>query len=62
MGKCKNHPEVETSYCCMKHNYYLCEQCIACNDPEIYCKFRSSCAIYFLEKEARRKKEQKVGS
>lgn len=45
----------------MKHKYNVCEQCIACSDPEIYCKFRSSCAIFFLEKEARRKKEQKVG-
>lgn len=50
MGKCINHPERETSYICMKHNYYLCEECLECRDPEIYCKFRSSCPIYFISK------------
>jgi len=50
MGKCVNHPERETSYICMKHNIYLCEECLECRDPEIYCKFRSSCPIYFISK------------
>ncbi len=34
----------------MKHNYYLCEECLECKDPEIYCKFRSSCAIHFISR------------
>lgn len=50
MGKCINHPERATNYICMKHNYYLCEECLECRDPEIYCKFRSSCPIYFISK------------
>jgi len=50
MGKCINHPEHETNYICMKHNIYLCEECLECRDPEIYCKFRSSCPIYFISK------------
>ena len=50
MGKCINHPDRETSYLCMKHNVYLCEECLECRDPEIYCKFRSSCPIWFLSK------------
>ncbi len=57
MGKCRNHPEVETAYQCMKHKYYVCEACIACRDQDIYCKYRSSCAIFFLEKERRKEKE-----
>ncbi len=57
MGKCRNHPEVETPYGCMKHKYFVCADCIACHDPEIYCKYRSSCAIFFLEKEKRKEKE-----
>ena len=50
MGKCINHPDRETSYLCMKHNIYLCEECLQCRDPEIYCKFRPSCPIWFLTK------------
>ena len=50
MGTCVNHPDRETPYLCMKHNKYLCEECLACQDPDIYCKFRSSCAIWFLTK------------
>ncbi|MCK5836831.1 MAG: 2Fe-2S iron-sulfur cluster binding domain-containing protein, partial [Desulfobacula sp.] len=48
MGKCINHPDRETSYICMKHNIYLCEECLKCPDPDIYCKFRPSCPIHFI--------------
>jgi hypothetical protein len=34
----------------MKHNTYLCEECLKCQDPELYCKFRSACPIWFLGK------------
>jgi len=50
MGYCINHPDRETSYMCMKHNVYLCDDCLKCPDPELYCKFRSSCPIWFLQK------------
>jgi uncharacterized 2Fe-2S/4Fe-4S cluster protein (DUF4445 family) len=50
MGKCINHPDRETNYICMKHNIYLCQECLECRDPDIYCKFRSSCPIYFITK------------
>lgn len=50
MGKCINHPDRETGYICMKHNIYLCEECLECRDPDIYCKFRPSCPIYFITK------------
>ena len=50
MGRCINHPDRETSYMCMKHQIYLCEECLKCRDPKIYCKFRSSCPIWFMEK------------
>jgi len=60
MGKCKNHPNVDTAYYCSKHQYYLCEECLTCVDPEIYCKFRSSCVINFLEKEKKIKEKNGV--
>ena len=50
MGYCINHPEIETHYLCMKHNIYLCQGCLECRDPDIYCKFRSSCPIHFISK------------
>ncbi len=50
MPHCVNHPDRETSYVCTKHNIYMCEDCLHCRDPEIYCKFRSSCPIHFLTK------------
>jgi len=50
MGYCINHPEIQTSYMCMKHNNYLCQECLECPDPDIYCKFRPSCPIYFISK------------
>ena len=50
MGFCVNHPERETSFGCMKHNIYMCQECLDCRDPDIYCKFRTSCPIHFLTK------------
>ncbi len=50
MGECLCHPEKETAYQCMKHNVYLCDECLKCQDPHIYCKFRSSCPIWFMDK------------
>ena len=50
MGKCSNHPNRETSYVCSKYTTYMCEDCFKCSDPEIYCKFRSSCPIWFVDK------------
>jgi hypothetical protein len=50
MGKCINHPDRKTGYICMKHNIYFCDECLECRDPEIYCKFRPSCPIYFITK------------
>ena len=47
---CVNHPETETRFVCMKHEVYLCEDCLECRDPDIYCKFRTSCPIWFLTK------------
>ena len=48
MNRCINHPDRETNYICMKYNIYLCEECLECRDPDIYCKFRPSCPIHFI--------------
>lgn len=50
MGKCLCNPEIETSMVCMKDQVYLCEDCLSCRNPEIYCKYRTSCPIWFNQK------------
>ncbi len=51
MVMCSDHPDKEATYICSKHNIYKCENCLKCTDPELYCKFRPSCTIWFLYKE-----------
>jgi hypothetical protein len=50
MDRCINHPERETSFRCLKHGIAMCEECLQCRDPELYCKFRTACAIHFMTK------------
>lgn len=59
MGKCINHPERETPYRCEKHGIFMCQDCLECKDPQLYCKFRSSCPIWFLHKE-REQEERRI--
>ncbi len=59
MGKCLCHPEIETNYLCMKDNVYLCAECLKCRNPNIYCKFRSSCPIWYMQKKGREWEEEK---
>ena len=58
MGFCRNHPERESQYQCQKHAVYLCEECLRCLDPELYCKFRNACTIWFVHKERVREERQ----
>ena len=50
MGTCLCHPEEERRYMCMKDMVYLCGECLKCRNPEIYCKFRTACPIWFMER------------
>ena len=59
MGRCIRHPDRETGYICMKHSIYLCEDCLECRDPDIYCKFRPSCPIHFITKKGFKEPESK---
>lgn len=60
MGKCINHPNIETPYKCMKHNIFLCEDCLECSDPELYCKYRTSCPIHFMSAKGFDEEEQET--
>jgi uncharacterized 2Fe-2S/4Fe-4S cluster protein (DUF4445 family) len=58
MGKCTCHPEKETRFQCLKHNAWLCDECLSCRDPELFCKHRSACPIWFIEKRRKRLKRE----
>lgn len=44
-------------YRCQKHQIDLDSANLTCIDPKLYCQFRSSCLIHFLERERRRNGE-----
>ena len=50
-------PEGEVSYLCMKYNRPQQGDQLACQDPDLYCKFRPACLIHYMEKRNRRKPE-----
>jgi hypothetical protein len=51
MSCCPENAAEQHRYKCEKHQVIMCEACLKCKDPELYCKFRPSCMIHFLEKE-----------
>jgi hypothetical protein len=62
MGRCACHPEKESRYQCMKHVLFLCDECLKCRDPSIYCKYRSACPIWYMEKREKRKSGEQFSS
>jgi hypothetical protein len=50
--KCRFHPDVAAKVFCSKLEYGYCETCLeaclACSDPELYCRHRTSCIIWEL--------------
>jgi hypothetical protein len=42
----------------MKHGVFLCDECLACRDPQLYCKHRPACPIAFIEKRRKRLQRQ----
>jgi hypothetical protein len=46
--------EENISYLCMKYNRHQQGDRLACQDPDLYCKYRPACLIHFKEKEDRR--------
>jgi hypothetical protein len=37
----------------------MCEECMACRDPDIYCKFRESCPVWFMTRKIKGLDEEK---
>ncbi len=49
-NKCTEHPDKEGAYHCSKYNRYMCAECIKCQDPTLFCKFRTSCLIWEISR------------
>ena len=47
---CYKHSDRTGKYYCAKYQRYLCEDCLACQDPTIYCKYRNMCFIWEVVK------------
>lgn len=45
---------------CQKHQIQMRASRARCADPELYCKFRPSCLIHFLDKERARQRKQSL--
>jgi hypothetical protein len=45
--------ENQTTFICSKYGQRMPEASAACKDPKLYCKFRTSCLIHFMEKQRR---------
>ncbi|RJQ84933.1 MAG: hypothetical protein C4519_04020 [Desulfobacteraceae bacterium] len=50
----------DIGYECIKHQIRLDAGWAKCMDPELYCKFRPSCMIHFLEKENARARAKRM--
>jgi hypothetical protein len=62
MTCCEKFKDRKQQYTCEKHHMQMCAACFKCKDPELYCKFRPSCMIHFLEKERKKEKAASQGS
>jgi hypothetical protein len=54
---CRFHPERDAFIWCEKFEYGYCLRCLEqsrCTDPELYCKFRDRCRIWYASREERR--------
>lgn len=60
MANCVNHPDRKAPYLCMKDNVRMCEECVHCPNPEIHCRDRTSCPIWFTRKERERAPKDSV--
>ena len=59
---CQRHPDREAVVNCQKLGHGWCRDCLEndphCPDPDLYCKFRSACVIYFNLKEKKKEAAQ----
>lgn len=50
--QCPKHPDLTARFRCEKYDLWMCERCMECRSPEIYCKHRQQCMIWELLRES----------
>ncbi|MCL5036327.1 MAG: hypothetical protein M1269_04325 [Chloroflexi bacterium] len=43
--RCINHPENLAEYYCAEDQVWLCDECVSCRHPGVYCKYRTKCIV-----------------
>ncbi len=63
--ECRYHPGREARVRCEKHQIGYCEECLdnceACTDPGLYCKYREQCIIWAMCRKSEKAKKLKAG-
>ena len=57
MAECSCDSRIDSRYLCMKYNEYVCSDGPACRDPQLYCKHRPACTIWFMTKRRKGQEE-----
>jgi hypothetical protein len=59
---CYKHPDRQSVNYCSKYARYVCDECMTCADPTLYCKFRTMCVIHELEKHPEEKMDARTST
>jgi hypothetical protein len=64
ISKCGTHQDAESVIQCQKHQVGYCQECfdngLSCRDPQLYCKFRQQCVIWFQSRERDREERRQA--
>jgi hypothetical protein len=61
---CRFHPERDALLWCEKYEYGYCGPCLEqsiCTDPDLYCKSRDRCRIWYASREGRSNRQRQEG-
>jgi hypothetical protein len=55
---CARHADTPAIHNCAKYGRYLCEDCLCCQDPKLFCRWRTSCVIWEVSRHQRAGREE----
>jgi hypothetical protein len=62
---CSEHPDRMAAAVCQRYGVGLCLECLeenpVCPDPEMFCRYRERCLVYFGFKEKQRETRKQAG-
>ena len=56
------HTTEENQMMCMKYKKYMAQSEMACRDPQVHCKFRPACPIWFITRKGGKDIDRDVGT